>query len=141
MFLNYLRHGTTVAEAEHDAGISARAAYALLPEAFQRRPGGRIVPRPHDDLSRSLVFYDARGQLNVRLRGSRDATRVAEYHNAVGAWLARGDPRPLRRFEGKSIRDEEGVEHQFLTDRALLNRFAAAGETRFESIYAFVGER
>ena len=51
-------------------------------------------------------------------------------------YLETGDASRLNKFRGKSIKDADGAQIPFLTDRAELNRLGSAGVLAFESLYA-----
>jgi hypothetical protein len=72
----------------------------------------------------------------VAIRGNRQATKLAEFSNAVQKYLQTGDVSDLSKFQGKSIKDADGVEHLLITDRKQLNRLGSAGVLTFESLYA-----
>jgi hypothetical protein len=70
------------------------------------------------------------------VRGSRQATQLAEYWNAVHRYLETGDASRLEKFRDKSIKDADGVQILLPTDRTELNRLGSAGVLSFESLYA-----
>ena len=75
-----------------------------------------------------------RGLVVLDVRSSRTATRLATYWNAVDTYLRTGDRRPLSPYEGRSLL-LEGHRMPFITDPALLDRLAHAGQVTFEDLY------
>ena len=59
---------------------------------------------------------------------------VGQHANAVAQFLATGDTKPLKPFDGVVIAD-----HQLLTDPDALEAWAAQGELEFEDIYDVSG--
>jgi hypothetical protein len=80
----------------------------------QDRRGGRIRARKDDDLVRYLVIPGPNGPIDIEVHGSRAATEVAKYKNAVTRFL-RGDRHALASWRGKKI---QGIE--FVTDGNVL---------------------
>ena len=74
------------------------------------------------------------GQVAVPVHGSRQASAVAEYWNAVDRYLTTGRTDDLQQFRGRTIRVGT-IEHAFITDPRTLRRLGLAGEVSFEDIY------
>lgn len=85
---------------------------------------------------RVLKIPTSGGTRDIAVRGSQQATLLAEYWNAVHWYLETGDSSRLTKFRGKSIKDANGAEIPLPTDRAELNRLGSAGVLSFESLYA-----
>lgn len=100
--------------------------------------GGRTVVRENDNIERRMRFLTARGEIAVTARGSREATKIAEYYNAIRAYFVQGDARALRRYAGKTI-TLDGQTYEFVAEPRVLNRLARAGEVTFMDIYASDG--
>jgi hypothetical protein len=88
------------------------------------------------DKVRVLIIPTRRGLREIAIRGSRQASLVSRYSNAIKRYLVSGDTSALREFESKEIETIQGRRVPLLTDRAELDRLAAAGELSYESIYA-----
>ena len=71
--------------------------------AIERGRGGRLVPTASDRLYRRIPFLTDEGVQFVDVLSSRQATLVAEYRNAMRAYLEGDDPNGERlgRFAGK----------------------------------------
>ena len=93
--------------------------------AIERGRGGRLVPTASDRLYRRVPFLTDEGVQLVDVRSSRRATLVAEYRNAVRAYVEGDDPNGerLRRFGGKSVGGR-----RFETDLDAIDRWAIRRE-------------
>ena len=76
------------------------------------------------------------GLRETAVRGTRRASMVGTYWNAVHRYLETGDASALDEFEGKHLTDAKGVKVPLLTDLPELDRLGSAGVLSFESIYA-----
>ena len=70
----------------------------------------------------------------LEIADERDRSVVGSHANAVAQFLATGDTKPLKPFEGVVIADR-----QLLTDPDALEAWAARGELEFEEIYDATG--
>ena len=60
-----------------------------------------------------MTFLTSEGRIDLRVEGSRDASKVARYELVVDRFLKTGEAFELREFEGDFV-EVEGVEHFFL---------------------------
>ena len=118
--------GTTV------SNVTRQARPALT---FKR---GRWYAKPHDTLPRRMRFLTPRGYISVLTTDSRDATLIANHHNAVRAYLKTENQRGLKAFENLYFATDE-QEYDFVTDPRTILRVARAGEISFLDIYADEG--
>jgi hypothetical protein len=95
---------------------------------------------PSDRLRRDLNFYDSKGKFTLTTHSSRQASKIAKYHNAVRSYIVYGDDSALKPFEGKAI-TVHGKPYAFVTDRRVLNRLGRAGELHFLDIYGEGGAK
>jgi hypothetical protein len=72
----------------------------------------------------------------IATRDSREASKAAEYWNALHRYLSTGDASAIRKFNGKYITDANGSKIRLLTDLKELDRQGNAGNLSFETIYA-----
>jgi hypothetical protein len=72
----------------------------------------------------------------IAVRESKQVSLLAEYWNALHRYLQTGDAAQLKTFQGKHIKDANGVDVPLPTDLAVLNRLGSAGVLSFESLYA-----
>jgi hypothetical protein len=84
----------------------------------------RVLPLPGPD-----------GTREVAVRGSRQASILGHYWNAVQAYLETGDKSRLAKFKGKFITDAKGMKRPLLTDLNELDRQGSAGVLSFDSLY------
>ena len=99
---------------------------------------GRLDVRDVDRISRDMRFLTPKGQIVVRVRSSRDASRISRYNNAIRKYVLYHDDRPLKKFVGKSLTIGKS-EYPFVTDQTTIIRLLRAGEVHFMDIYASPG--
>ena len=96
---------------------------------------GKFRATASDRLHRDLNFTTVQGDKPITVYGSRVASRIAEYNNAIRRYLnERGDTSALGHLRGESFR-AGGETHYFITDPAQLSLLANAGALRIESLY------
>lgn len=128
--------GISLRQAARKADINPRTVLQLTGTALRKQPNGRYVARKSDKLLRILVLPTPEGLREVATRDSREASRAAEYWNAVHRYLATGDASAIHEFDGKEITDAIGSKVPLLTDLKELDRQGDAGNLSFETIYA-----
>jgi hypothetical protein len=124
----------SLTRAARQAETTTRTVRKYVSRALTHR-AGHFHAKPSDGLERRLRFLTVRGIIELTVRSSRTATRIAVYSNAVDHYLRTGDTSLLRPFRGKTVRAGK-VGYPFLTDPRTLNRLAHAGEVSFEDLYA-----
>jgi hypothetical protein len=98
-------------------------------ELAEKRGGRRVVTKA-DRLLRTMRVVSTEGMVDVEVRGSRQARRIAQHMNAVKQFLATGNDEALRRFEGVKV---AGV--QLETDPERIEEMGRVHELSFEDIY------
>jgi hypothetical protein len=83
---------------------------------------------------RTVVIVSEGQQRSVDLRGSRQASRVGAYWNAVGRFLDTGDTSLLKPFRGLRVGG-----FVLETDPDLLEDLALRSQLGFEDIYSLGG--
>jgi len=131
------RRKLSLTEAAREVEIGRKAVEKWVGKALTKRRG-RVVPRPFDRIPRTIRFLDEFGVIEVEVRDSRTATRVAQWWAAVDRYLKTGDESALKPFRRKSF-SSHGVVFVFITDLELLGRLALVGQVTFENLYARVG--
>jgi hypothetical protein len=122
----------SLSEAAHQAHTSPKTVRQYASEGLT--PRGRIwLATPADRIYRPMVVYSAGEVTAVDVRGSRKASELSEYHQAVSDYLDTGDESGLRPFQGKSV---AGVEYE--TDPDVLDEMARRNQLDIESIYQLV---
>ncbi len=125
---------TTAAKAEQ---TTPRTVKRYVGSAIrQESPGGHYRATTYDRIPRTLHVVTSEGMQAVAVRGSRQASQLAEYWAAVQRYLETGDTWALRKFRGKHITDASGAQVALLTDLDELDRLGSAGVLSFESLYA-----
>jgi hypothetical protein len=98
-----MRHGASLSQAARDNGVSERTIKKYIGSALlQDRPGGRIRATKSDRFVRYLQIPGPHGQIEIRARGSKEASEAANYKAAVNRYL-RGDLNALAPWSGKKI--------------------------------------
>ena len=117
--LNDMRHGASISQAARDNRVTTRTIKKYVGSALlQDRPGGRIRPTMSDRFVRYLQIPGPDGPVEIKARGSKEATEVARYKAAINRFLG-GDLKALEPWRGKKI---AGVE--LVTDRQTLKGLA-----------------
>jgi len=127
---------TSLQKASREAGISPTTVKKWSGPTLQKRANGRYAAKTRDHLLRVLMIPTPDGPREVGARGSRQATVLGKYWNAVHRYLQTGDASGLEKFHGKHITDANGARVSLTTDLAELNRLGSAGVLSFESLYA-----
>lgn len=99
--------------------------------------GSRYKAKATDRLERIMMFYDERGPTTIRIKSSKAASLIGQYHAAIKKYTETGDDSNLLKFKGKAILDATGKKYEFNTNKKQLNEFIRSGDVRFESIYQF----
>ena len=127
---------TSLKKASLEIGIKPQTVKRWAGSALKKRSNGRYVSKTSDRLLRILKVPDPHGTRDIAVRGSRQATLLAEWWNAAHHFLETGEASRLEKFRGKSIKTADGSEIPLLTNRAKLNRLGSAGVLSFESLYS-----
>lgn len=126
----------TLTEASRAIGIDSRTVKRWGGSALRKRNNGMLAAKPYDNLLRLVLIPTPEGPREIAVRGSKQVKVLAEYWNALHRYLQTGDARKLKTFEGKQIKDANGVAIPLSVDLSALNRLGSAGVLSFESIYA-----
>jgi hypothetical protein len=110
-----MRRGDSLSRAARDNGVTIRTIKRYLESALvQDRPGGRIRATKSDRLVRYLQIPGSDGPKDVTVRGSKAASKFANYKAAINR-LLRGDRHAMDRWHGRAI---QGT--QLITDTKTL---------------------
>jgi hypothetical protein len=130
------REGVSLKQASREVGTSPRTVVKWGGSAFKKQKSGKYSVKAKDNLLRLLQIPTSEGTVEIGVRGSKDASLLGEYWNAVHRYLQTGETSQLSRFRCQTIIDADGEEFQLITDPRILNRLGSAGVLSFESIYA-----
>jgi hypothetical protein len=134
-----MRHdGLSLTEASRDVGIRPETVRRHAGSALRKTKSGKYEARASDSVLRVLVVPALGGPAEIVTRGSRSASILAEYANAVQTFLQTGDDSELQQFRGQHLIDAGGKRIPLLTDLDELERLGAVGVLSFESLYARV---
>lgn len=123
------RNGQTLTTAARDAGTTPTTVQRYASPALVQ-VGRRWSVTKADRIYRRMRALTSNGPLDVDVRSSAQASRVAAHYNATDLYLRTGDPGPLQRFANVSIGG-----HRLLTDLDQVERHARAGELSIDDIY------
>ena len=126
--------GFSLTRATREAHTTPKTARKNVGRVLIRSKSGRYATTTSDRLTRHVWFLTKKGKVEVAVRGSRPASRVAQHSAAVHQFLKTGDSGPLDAFQGQAIRSRNKT-YFFLTDSEALERLANAGEVSFERLY------
>jgi hypothetical protein len=130
--LREVRRGTSLTAASKQYGISPATVRRCLPSEFRKPRGSRgYVASKADHLVRVLLIVDDRGMVPIRVRGSREATRLGKYLVAVHKAVTNEDPKALADWHGKRIGGRK-----LITSLRKLMPLAESGSLSFEELYA-----
>jgi hypothetical protein len=126
----------SLTQASRDSGISPRTVTKWGKSALQKRKSGKYAVKKSDTLLRLVMIPTPEGPREIAVRRSKQVSLLAEYWNALHRYLQTSDASRLKDFQGKQIKDANGVDVPLMTDLAALNRLGSAGVLSFESLYA-----
>ena len=129
------RKGFSLTRAAREAHTTPETTRKHVGRVLKRSKNGRYAATASDRLTRRIWFLTTTGKIELPVRGSKAASRVAEHSAAVHQYLKTGDSRLLDAFQGQAIRTRNQT-HFFLTDTEALERLANAGEVSFERLYS-----
>ena len=121
----------SLAAAAREAGTTPNTILKWTGSKLTEKRGGRRVVTKADRLLRTMRVVSTEGVVDVDVRGSRQARRLAQHMNAVKQFLATGDAEALERFEGVRV---AGV--QLETDPERIEELGRLHELSFEDIYS-----
>jgi hypothetical protein len=133
--LHRMRRGASLYAAARAEHTTPDAVLRHAGPAVSRSPRGRYLAAPFDRLVRRMKFIDAQGVRVVEPANSREASKLAAYWSAVDHYLRTGDDGPLQLFRHKKLRVRGNIWLPFVTDPAVLDHLARAGELSFEDLY------
>jgi hypothetical protein len=135
--ISKMRSGkVSLTQAAREARVSPRTVTKWGKSALRKGKSGKYAVKKNDNLLRVLVIPTPEGMRPVSLLGSKQASLLGEYSNAVSRYLQTGDATKLMEFRGQHITDANGVDIPLIVDREVLNRLGSAGVLSFESLYA-----
>jgi hypothetical protein len=123
--------GKSLTGAISTAQTSKRTVLRYVGSALFKQQSGRYAAKPSDRFARRIHWQTSTGKIEITLRSSRTASKVAEYMTAVRHFLGTGDTSRLDEFKRKSI---FGL--PYVTDPRDLIRLQHAGEVVSEDLYA-----
>ncbi len=114
--------------------INRRTAERYLRTAIYRKHG-RILAKPFDTLPREMQVNSAGRSFFIELRGSRSASRMGAYHNAVRDYIYDGKLEMLNTYRNEGITDSSGTFYPFETDTKKLLEIYERKESESYEVY------
>jgi hypothetical protein len=133
--LTKMRHGKSLYQASRAAHIAPDTVQRYVGAALVRGRDGRYHAAANDHLYRLMVFLDEHGRIDVEVANAHEARKLASYWSDIDHYLRTGVDRPLRRYERIRLLLRDKSVRRFVTDPAILDRLAHAGELSFEDLY------
>jgi hypothetical protein len=116
---------------------AASRAAGTTPGTVRRYAGQALISDGHharvtasDRLYRRMSILSSDGRVEVDVRSSAQASRVAAHYNAIDFYLRTGNAQPLKRFARISVGGR-----RLATDLEQVERWARAGELSIDDIY------
>ena len=125
----------SLTQAAREARVSPRTVTKYGTSALRKTKSGKYAVKKNDNLLRLMRIPAGDGMRDIAIRGSKQASLLGKYWNALDRYYPTGDASELEPFRGKSIKDVNGEDVPLLVDSEALDRLLAAGVS-FESIYA-----
>jgi len=122
---------TTAARLE---GHGPRTVIRYVGKALTKARNGRYKAKPSDRFTRRLHMLTEKGPDSITVRGSRLASKIGSYMNAVEGYLTTGEVDELEKYAGKSVTVGKG-KYPFVTDVDLIRQLYDAGAISFEDLY------
>jgi len=126
--------GLSLTRAAREVHTTPETVHRYVGSTLFRTRRGTWAATPSDRLTRRVWFLTPQGKVEVAVRSSRTASRIARYMAAVDQYLRGDGTDALQEFVGKSIRSR-GASIVFLTDPRTLDHLAHADEVSFERLY------
>jgi hypothetical protein len=124
--------GKSLTAAISAAQTSRRTVDRYVRSALVEQQSGRSAAKPSDRFPRRIHWQMPNGKIEITVRSSRTASKVAEHQNAIRHFLRTGDTSRLDEFKGKTVQGRP-----YVTDPKDLIRLQHAGEVISEDLYAF----
>lgn len=131
-------HALSLMKRDVESLGSAAKIVGIHPETVLRHVGPAIyknrneqyVARDKDMISRSMRIKENGNDVFITIRGSRVASLISDYHNAVRQYLETGDDLALQKFSGIKIKDSKRVRHKLETNKEKLKESEEKKEDR-----------
>ena len=120
--------------------ISLPTIFRYAGEGFRKnRQTGRWDAKANDSFPRTMTMYERNvGPSEIEFLGSRKATIIGGYHDAVQLFIEEGDSTLLGFYEGMYVLDRHGKKRYLETDTfKLIEAYERIEEPEFYEIYHY----
>jgi len=124
----------SLSEAARREGTTPEAV-AWFGEGSVTKANGRWRVSDADRLLRTMFIYSDGQVVDVDVRGSRKASEIGQYFNAIRRFYYKGDDTALQYFEGRSV-----AGHVYETNLDALEEMARRNVLSIEDIYSLVAD-
>lgn len=135
--LSGMRRGSSLRKASREFRISPQTVKKYAGNILIKNQTGRLEAKRVDRVERPLLVPTESGPKEIRVRNSRDASRLGSYWSALHKYYESGDTSELKKFDGQFVTDVSRKKHPLITDLETLNALGSAGAVSFESIYSW----
>jgi hypothetical protein len=130
------REHISLSKASREEHIKPATVRRYVGSAVRRdKPGGPFRATKGDSFRRDLQIPTAQGPTVVPVFGSKNASMISNYLNAVSEYLRKGKREKLDSFKGKTVK-VNGKDIELITDPAKLLPLAEADVLHFDQLYA-----
>jgi hypothetical protein len=130
------REHISLSKASREEHIKPATVRRYVGSAVRRdKPGGPFRATKGDSFRRDLQIPTAQGPTVIPVFGSKNASVISNYLNAVSEYLRTGKREKLDSFKGKTVKID-GKDIELITDPALLEPLAEADVLHFDQLYA-----
>lgn len=133
--LNLMRsEGLSATAASKRVGTTLKTVKKYAGRGLEKDESGEWDPKPWDRIIRPMKFPTPTGLMQLDVRDSRSASKLARYWADVREFVLTGNEKLLVPYRSETIQ-VRGDKHHFVTDPDVLKRLAKAGEISFSDIY------
>ena len=133
--LKLMRQGYKIRDATNEVGISIPTVKKYVGSGIKKKDN-ILVPKSTDRLLRAMRIYEDGAEKWIQVRGLKTASKIGQYHSAVGRRVDKNEKNALDLFKKIKIKDAKGKVHKLETDSEdIFEIFDRREEPEFFKIY------
>jgi hypothetical protein len=109
------RKNLSLTQAAQQVKLSPRKALKYIGKAL-KKIRGRYHAKQYDTIYRKMHIFEQGKRTTITVTNSKDATRIGQYHSAVGRLVYNQDTNALDEFKDDALIDIDGNKRTFETD-------------------------